>query len=276
MGFFDLFRGRRRDDEPDAPRERPTVPASVTVIPRASRPGNLGALPEGLPAGEFVFAEQGDEPIAWLARGKDLRALWARLVADFPATGLWPVVGHLFTTTEVHRWLEREFDGPDFTIRPVEDVLRAGLWTTEIYPPDDPADAWRYTFAGLAQGTFDGGAVTLPTPDQVTALVLVPVTRPADVAAQLGWVGAGNYELTGGDVTAVLRSWEDRFGMVVTNMESDTLLVTVATPPTDPAQAELLAREWYAFCPDAIDQGVDDLDALAEVAIHDTWYFWWD
>ena len=34
----------------------------------------------------------------------------------------------------------------------------------------------------------------------------------------------------------------------------------MAAPPSDPVQAELLAREHYAFCPDNIDQGVGSLE----------------
>ncbi|HEX3955922.1 MAG TPA: DUF4253 domain-containing protein [Trebonia sp.] len=40
---------------------------------------------------------------------------------------------------------------------------------------------------------------------------LVPAQRPADVLARLGWMGAVNSRSTA-DITAVLRSWEDRFG----------------------------------------------------------------
>ncbi|MGC7358384.1 DUF4253 domain-containing protein, partial [Mycobacteroides abscessus subsp. massiliense] len=59
------------------------------------------------------------------------------------------------------------------------------------------------------------------------ALLLVPVARPADVPAALGWWGGTNYCLTGTDFTAVLRSWEDRFGAVLISIGFDTMTVRV-------------------------------------------------
>jgi hypothetical protein len=41
---------------------------------------------------------------------------------------------------------------------------------------------------------------------------LVPAARPADILARLGWSGACNHGITGSELAAVLRSWEDRFG----------------------------------------------------------------
>ena len=64
---------------------------------------------------------------------------------------------------------------------------------------------------------------------------------------------------------AVLRSWEDRFGIRVVALGFDQLLVSVATPPTTLAEARALAAEHFAFCPDNIRQGGDPtLPAYAE------------
>ena len=273
MGFFDLFRKAQPSDEEGRTRTAP--PSSVTVVPRSEVAGRLDALPDYLPDGQFVLPERGETPIAWLLQEGDLRALWARLVADFPSTGLWPVVaGGLYE--EIDRpWLDREFGGPGTGIGEVADVLRRALWDAEEYPNEDGED-WRYEFAGLAAGTPSGGSTTLPTPGEITALALVPVTRPADVPAQLGWWGPTNHDLSGGDVTTVLRSWEDRFGAVLTHLGFDTLVLSVAHPPAGAEQAGLLAREYYLFCPDSIDQGVQSLEWLAEAVLEKEWYFWWD
>ena len=52
--------------------------------------------------------------------------------------------------------------------------------------------------------------------------------------------------------------------------------LVVAAPPTDPVQAELLAREHYAFCPDNVDQGVGSLEDYVPLVMSSEWYFWWD
>jgi hypothetical protein len=46
------------------------------------------------------------------------------------------------------------------------------------------------------------------------------------------------------------------------------------TSPVKDAQA--LAQRMYAFCPDIVDQGVGDIDKLADALKKCTLYFWWD
>lgn len=137
-------------------------------------------------------------------------------------------------------------------------------------------DGWRSTWDGLASGGPVGDAVKIAAPDTVQRLLLVPVTRPADVPAHLGWWGAANYDLSGGDISAVLRSWEDRFGAVLIGMGFDTLTLHAAHPPVEPRQIELVAREQFAFCPDIVDQGVETIEALQECVADARWWFWWD
>jgi hypothetical protein len=111
----------------------------------------------------------------------------------------------------------------------------------------------------------------------VGRLVLVPVTRPADVPAQLGWLGPCNIGLSGGELSAVLRTWEDRFACVLTGLGPDTPLLEVGAPPSAPEVARRVARDHYAVCPDNIDQGIDDIDEYADtVVVAPTWAFWWD
>lgn len=185
MELFDRIRGLLEGK--DAP-----VAQTVTVQLTAAAPGTamtVAAL--GLPNVEPIIArETGEDPdhdpnVAWLIdKPKDGKALWTRLVSEFPTTGLWPVVA----------------DG------------------------------------------LDGD-----------------INRP--------WRGC--------DVSAVLRSWEDRFGAVLIPLGLASLTLHVDAPPTG-ENATRAAHEWYAFCPDSIDQGVGSMEALTE-AVHDhTWWFWWD
>ncbi|WP_181784924.1 DUF4253 domain-containing protein, partial [Pseudonocardia pini] len=51
-------------------------------------------------------------------------------------------------------------------------------------------------------------------------------------------------------LATVLRSWEERFGAVVTELAADRLTLTVATPPWTMPEAERVAAEHVAVCPD--------------------------
>jgi hypothetical protein len=78
---------------------------------------------------------------------------------------------------------------------------------------------------------------------------------------------------------SVLRSWEDRFGIRVVALTFDQLVLSVAAPPTTQAEAEAVAAEHFAFCPDNIAQGHHE--TLQEYAAHEIvgrriWSFWWD
>ncbi|MFC7752265.1 DUF4253 domain-containing protein [Tsukamurella soli] len=106
--------------------------------------------------------------------------------------------------------------------------------------------------------------------------MLVPVARPADVPAALGWIGATNSELRGAELTAVLRSWEDRFGAVLIGLGFDTMTVQLSRLPQGADEIQAILGEHYAFCADNIDQGLP-ADQYAEGLsewLH--WDFWWD
>lgn len=108
---------------------------------------------------------------------------------------------------------------------------------------------------------------------------LVPARRSADIPAAIGWSGPVNHEDDVARLCAVLRSWEDRFGIRVVALGFDTLIVSVGRPPTTEAEARALAAEHFAFCPDNINQStLNSLDAYAEKALlnQETWSFWWD
>ena len=110
-------------------------------------------------------------------------------------------------------------------------------------------------------------------------LALVPARRSADIPAAIGWTGQINYEGDVARLCAVLRSWEDRFGIRVVALTADQLVLSVAAPPTTQEEAEAVAAEHFAFCPDNITQGHHD--ALRAYARHEVlnqraWSFWWD
>jgi len=211
-------------------------------------PGDGPALVGGvaLPAGSRCGSHWATD-----APAPDAIDLARRLAAAFPETGLWPLLwwtsgdpdSYLFTGSEPSR-----ADGLN-----VHDVLES-LWTrplpplargTKGAPPRDPF------------GPFSGPSV----------LILVPVNRPADVASVLG---ATESELVAdAQATAVLRSWEARFGAIVTRVGPGVIDLTVGSPPTNLRDARRLEREHAAFAQDTEPQLARDL------LTRDLWGFGW-
>jgi hypothetical protein len=108
-------------------------------------------------------------------------------------------------------------------------------------------------------------------------LALVPARRSADIPAAVGWSGPMNHENDVARLCSVLRSWEERFGVRVTGLGFSTLVVSVAAPPADETEAEAIAAEHLAFCPDNITQGSGSITAYAKELIGEhAWSFWWD
>ncbi|MGW0845068.1 DUF4253 domain-containing protein [Streptomyces sp. NPDC002787] len=110
-------------------------------------------------------------------------------------------------------------------------------------------------------------------------LALVPARRSADIPAAIGWGGPMNHENDVARLCAVLRSWEDRFGIRVIALTYDQLVLSVAVPPATEAEAEAVAAEHFAFCPDNVRQGTPDgtRQSYARTLPGErTWSFWWD
>ncbi len=113
------------------------------------------------------------------------------------------------------------------------------------------------------------------------SLALVDAARPADIPAVVGWGGICNYrhqDLAG--VCAVLRSWEERFGAVLTEMTESVLQLSVADPPRSREESEHVATEHFAFCPDQHDpqNGTVYTPRTYGKGIRGKrwWRFWWD
>jgi hypothetical protein len=258
---------------------------SITV--RAERAGSLAALPgDELPELVPVVPPQGSgaRVRAWLTAAPvpEPHLVWHRLARAFAVSGLWPLVASgAWDRPFRGGWLAAPAPVPE-----AESVLR-GCWRG-IRPvlPDGTAPPSR-PWPGLAPGTGapDGGPVLLPGPPNRWSgdLLLVPTTRPADATARLGWTGAGNWFLSGADVAAVLRSWEDRFGAYVVSIGAAAFDLVVTRPPATDEQCLLLADEHYCFCPEIFSP-----QDLAEPVPHRReeyaellrgarrWYFWWD
>jgi hypothetical protein len=101
--------------------------------------------------------------------------------------------------------------------------------------------------------------------------------RGADALTAAGWTGPLNYTNDTGQIAAIMRSWEDRFGARVVGVGFADLYVSVAAPPATLGEALRVAAEHFAFCPDNIWQGPGTLTGYASrLAGTRAWEFWWD
>ena len=145
-------------------------------------------------------------------------------------------------------------------------------------------------FAGLAPPT---PGLALLTPAEVVEsaveeadvpgdplLAVVAVTRPADVPAAIGWSGTAGSRQPWDDpaaLSAVLRSWEDRFGAVLVRIGRASIELAVAAPPWERTECQAIAAEHYAFCDDTYTGNPGTLRDYADLLRGNTrWSFWWD
>lgn len=108
-------------------------------------------------------------------------------------------------------------------------------------------------------------------------LGLVPVERPADVPAVLGWAGMIKSTEQVEAISAVLRSWEDRFGATLVVLGFDELELSVAAPPRTPGRALVLAAEHRSFSLRTFSGQPGNLREYAGGLLHRRhWRFSWD
>lgn len=279
--------------------------AASTVTVMATLPNPLPKLstdPSGrslglqLPPGRLVdLTEDGrwHEPLLWHAEKPAAPGTWRALGVPAARAGLLPVlvdVGGSGGGPEDWALLPGEtsypgdHDAEDVLAEYWEEETEDGEITGEIEPfgpewpglaPAVPLSADPDTRAAQVADALGGD------PDsgiEEAHLALVPARRSADIPAAIGWTGPVNYEGDIGRICAVLRSWEDRFGIRVVALGLDTLVVSVAAPPATEEDAEAVAAEHFALCPDTLTQGsASSLRDYAKTLVGSrTWTFWWD
>ncbi|MGJ5754146.1 uncharacterized protein DUF4253 [Streptomyces puniciscabiei] len=250
-----------------------------------------------LPPGRLVdmtYDGPWHEPLLWHAEKPAAPGTWKALGAPAARAGLLPVLvdaGSAGGTVE--QWVllpgETSYAGD----HDAEEVLTE-YWEeeTEDGDIDEEIEPFGREWPGLAPapaalsadpdtraGQVADALVLDPESEvQDAHLALVPARRSADIPAAIGWTGPVNYEADVARMCAVLRSWEDRFGIRVVALGPDTLVVSVAAPPATREEAEAVAAEHFAFCPDLVLQGErDTLRAYAKDLVGEpVWSFWWD
>ena len=278
---------------PPLPGDGPFDISGVRLPPGRRLQGDPSFAPPGI---EMIQA-----PVAWLTDAPvvDSGGLLYRLRGPSAAMGLVPVLLAGMDGDETRPWDDHEF-GPTDPRRidhfdPRQTL--ADMWSDGVNQEEPetlvPVQPFGLEFPGLAAAP----AVNPPSgfgrlfakasdPDDDRAALaslssrrvgLVAAKRPADAITALGWCGAVNVHQDPVLISAVLRSWEDRWAARVVEIGFDTLTLTVGNPPRDHERALALAAEHFALCPDNIWQGVGTLVAYAESLQQSRiWTFWWD
>lgn len=251
----------------------------------SSLTASLAAVAVQLPPGRTVPPEDGGAPTYWISDKPTTAEVWSSFQKRHPHTGLWPLL-----LSGLHDDIQRPwYDGevfPDDPSSPDDWDANTVLaeWWADNTPENgqEPFSTWPGLAAPAHTGTDDpgesAGMIADLHSDTEPHLGLVFASRSADTLAAIGWGGPMNHEGDMGKLSAVLRSWEDRFGVCVVGIGFDTLLLSVATPPTTVEQALPIAAEHFAFCPDNIWQGqFPTLQEYAERLVDvPVWGFWWD
>jgi hypothetical protein len=261
----------------------------------------FGAAPSiPLPPGEILTQQsigpdtRPKRPLCWISNAPPSSQLLARLRSDHPQSGLWPLLlcdeNEIYgqrctvgvTTPEPLDHIDR-WHAADVMARIWEGLCAVDDELGPAYDPDvlapfghtcpAPAPAGNL----LADPDILANQQTRRFGDEDTRLALVPVQRGADVLTAVGWSGAANHVSRTAGLSAILRSWEDRFGARVLRLGPDRLDVSVAAPPHEPDHAAAVAAEHWTFCPDRVFQESGSISAHAnEIRGRRTWSFWWD
>jgi hypothetical protein len=273
--------------------------------------GPLRLGPVTLPAGRLITG-YGVDPVAWATVDPvpDSGRAWATLSGLHPQTGLVPVqldglrIDTMFTRDRqglpgdaLRPWDNGEFSRPE---DPREaDGLDAGAllenrWRGSVWPDADDPEAmeqwapFNLEWPGLAapertpltpaeqQDTLD---MTLPrirathhaTPE--ARIGLVAAGRPADVLSVIGWGGLANRGESVLPLTAVLRSWEDRFGARLIDVGYADLRLFVERPPRTLEAAQRIAAEQVFLADDCIDGARDIPDIAVRLVNAPVWTF---
>ncbi len=275
-------------------------------------PARIG--PVTLPAGKLITGNLGTE-VGWATMEPVPKSgqIWAALSELHPQTGLVPFqldglrVDSLFPSDRqglpgdaLRPWDIGEFtrsedpheaDGLDVGAL-LEDRWRGSVWADV----DDPEamEQWApftLEWPGLAakehtpltlaerRHALD---VVLPrirvahgaTPEARIGLVVGD--RPADVLAVIGWGGLVNRGQSVLPLTAVLRSWEDRFGARLIDVGYADLRLFVERPPRTLEAAQRIAAEQVLLADECIDAATDVADIAAHLVNAPIWTFWWD
>jgi transposase len=214
-------------------------------VPSARRPRIAGVrLPPGRRAPDHVPSYWiSDDP---LEAAGDAAATIARAFAE---TGLWPLLWPW--DEDPVAYLDQPVEPDRVDAVDVEAELRRE-WDRLAANPAGLVEPVGPRFPGLAPGS---PVDTAPARDPfqlagllgvAARLMIVPCNRPADCIALIGGLAV---EVDAAEISAVIRSWEERFGAVLVAVEPSYASLAITAPPRVPEQALAAAAEQLAFCP---------------------------
>ncbi|MEU5966189.1 DUF4253 domain-containing protein [Streptomyces globisporus] len=234
----------------------------------------LRQLLDDLPPGSLIGPCRHPHPVAWMSDGPvtDAADWWRRLHARRRETGLYPLL---------LEYPDGSFDpvGGGYGVDADADAYFRSEWTDDSWPPfkEWPGLATPAGVVADADGCAGAAATAVAREGRARCLALVEVARGADAPAALNWRGMANH-MTAQELSAVLRSWEHRFGVRVVGLGHGSLFLSVAAPPTEVRQARVLAAEHYLACPDVFHEDPDlDWSTYHEELMRlREWRLWWD
>lgn len=107
-------------------------------------------------------------------------------------------------------------------------------------------------------------------------IALVAADRPADVLPAIGWSGLAERGESLLPLTAVLRSWEDRFGARLIDVGSPDLRLFVERPPRSTRAAQRIAAEHVVMADECTGASTTVPTIAARLLNAHLWTFWWD
>lgn len=258
-----------------------------------------------LPPGRLITSDEGNGTMRplWLSDTSAPAEMWVRIQREHARSGLWPLLldSRDPDDSEFRPWGSGELFPERMTSPATHDPSKLlEKWWKDYTAIDDEHDMlspdarlavtapFGQTWPGLAVASESGAH-----PDKMAAgfanhfasrrplsrLGLVTAASGADALTASGWDGPANYDNDTAKFSAVVRSWELRFGARVVAVGPATLHLSIAAPPTTADEALRVAAEHFAFCPDNVWQGhhPHTLAGYAEQLIDmNSWEFWWD
>jgi hypothetical protein len=285
-------------------------------VPAARLPENgpvrLGSLqlPEGYRTHVRGSRDGSTPPVAWVTIKPvpDAGAVWAELSLMSAQTGLVPFIARTQYGDRRRPWDDGTHRHRDFFQDPVDPAvadqidlaaaLRDNWEELAEFPGDDPGeDGWRNReHARMIAPFFSGFPGLAPdcaeplSPEQIRAALdrlppsrigLAVADRPADALAAMGWL-AGNWFEGIDQITAALRSWEDRFGARLLAVGHDEFKLLAERRPRDRSAAQHVAAELRALTADEFtcaweEEALIDVNDIADSVLRSPiWGFWWD
>jgi hypothetical protein len=267
----------------------------------ADGPMRLGSVQ--LPDGRQLSDRYADppQPLLWATSEPVLDAprVWQVLTSVHHETGLVPIL--LAFLGGGHQG--RPWDAGELDLRcdpAAVDQLDAASVLARAWASNQPhqkeyerepgffAD-WFPPFGSQFPGPAPGQDQALTEPELDRALSwlgparigLVPAARPADVLALAGYNGTANGYRTPEELSAVLRSWEDRFGAVLVEVGFAHIRLLVRRPPRTMPEPQAVAAELDIMCDefwpiDRPDTVCDIRGIAAQILDIPIWSMWWD